>query len=57
MSLEKLTVPELRETYRKLKEQIQRNPGHSAMEKEELHDVEQWIRLRQTESIVSTEKT
>jgi len=50
MALDQKTLAELHELRLKLEEQIRRDPEHSKMERVELDDVNQWIRLRQKES-------
>ncbi len=50
MALDQKTLPDLRELKLKLENQVRANPKHSKMERVELDDVNQWIRLRLKES-------
>jgi hypothetical protein len=53
MSLETKSLAELEELASNLREQIARNPDHSSMEKLELEDVQDWLRLRSKEAVGS----
>jgi len=50
MSLETKSLAELEELASNLREQIARNPNHTAMEIVELEDVQGWLRLRGKEA-------
>ena len=49
MSLENKSLAELEELATNLRSQIALNPNHTAMEKVELEDVQEWITLRRKE--------
>jgi hypothetical protein len=50
MVLETKSLAELENLAAHLREQVQRNPDHSLMEQEALHDVEEWIEVRKKEA-------